>query len=125
MTYILLAVVLLAAIALAVLGYYYLRFRRTPARVWKGRLLSAKAGLEEKLRAARRTLADIDAETTAVRQEYLDRHLRGLSIDSLLGYPGIGPGTIGKLKDAGINSVDAALRVQAGRPARYRPGPGD
>ncbi len=102
----------LTFVLIAVLGFFYLRFRRTPARVWKARLLSLRTTLEEKLRSARRTIAEIDAEPPGLRQEYLDRHLRGLSVDSLMGYPGIGPATVSRLKDEGITSIDATLKVR-------------
>jgi uncharacterized tellurite resistance protein B-like protein len=107
-----LATLALIALIVAVFGFFYLRFLRTPARVWKGRLLSVRTTLEERLRSARRTIAEIDAEPPNLRQEYLDRHLRGLSVDSLIGYPGIGPGTVSKLRDAGITSIDATLKVR-------------
>jgi uncharacterized tellurite resistance protein B-like protein len=107
-----LATLALIALIFAVFGFFYLRFLRTPARVWKGRLLSVRTTLEEKLRSAQRTLAEIDAEPPGLRQEYLDRHLRGLSVDSLMGYPGIGPATVSRLKDEGITSIDATLKVR-------------
>ena len=109
MTYLVPALVLLVA---AALGFLYLRFRRTPARVWKASLLTHRDSLREKLRAAERTLADASAEPPGLRQEYLDRHLRGLSVDSLIGYPGIGPATVARLRDEGITSIDAALKVR-------------
>ncbi|HVK13961.1 MAG TPA: helix-hairpin-helix domain-containing protein [Gemmataceae bacterium] len=109
MTYLVLAVVLLAVAAGGVL---YVRFRRSPARVWKGRLVAQRTALDERLRSARRTIAEIDAGPAGLRQEYLDRHLRGLTVDSLIGYPGIGPATVGRLRDEGITSIDAALKVR-------------
>lgn len=102
--------VLLAATVLAILGIFYLRFRAAPARVWKGRLVSARTALDEKLRAARRTLADADAEPPGLRQEYLNQLHRGLPIEKLIGYPGIGPGTVSKLREANFTSIEDAFR---------------
>jgi len=105
--------VLLAA-ALLVLGLLYLRYRFTPAARWKARVRSALAEQEARRRRARRQLAEAghDPDDHELRREFLDRQLQGVAVEELAKYPGIGPVTVSRLREAGLATVAACGRAR-------------
>jgi uncharacterized tellurite resistance protein B-like protein len=104
---------LLAATAVVTLVILYLRYASSPAAQWKRRVRAAVGEQEGRLRAARRELSgDRDGDDRGLRDEFLDRHLRTLAVDELARYPGIGPVTVSRLRDAGLATVGACVRVR-------------
>ncbi|HKB02257.1 MAG TPA: hypothetical protein VKD90_08560, partial [Gemmataceae bacterium] len=101
----LLLVALVLAVALGALGVSYLRYAKSPAAVWKRCVYSAVAEQEARRRTARRRLAAAEADHHGLRQEYLDLQLRGLGLEELAKYPGIGPVTVARLREAGLTHV--------------------
>lgn len=106
---IVLALVLAVAIAALV---SYVRYAKSPAAVWKRQVRAAVADQEARLRAARRQLAAGDDADRGLRDEYLGRQLRGLGVEELAKYPGIGPVTVARLREAGLTNVADCGRVR-------------
>src|SRR5262245_38089513 len=108
--------VILAGLVLAImiaLGVVYLRYTNSPAGRWRRRTLAMVVEQENRLRSARRQLAANDSvDSTKLRDQYLDRYLRGLPIEELARYPGIGPVTVSRLRDAGLTTVADCARVR-------------
>jgi uncharacterized tellurite resistance protein B-like protein len=105
---------LLAATAAVTLLILYLRYASSPAAQWKKRIRAAVSEQEGRLRAARRALADLDRDSDdrGLREEFFDRHLRGLAVEELARYPGIGPATVSRLRDARLATVGACARAR-------------
>jgi uncharacterized tellurite resistance protein B-like protein len=103
---------LVATVMIAV-GVMYLRYANSPAGQWKRGMLALVADQEARLRAARRELVSKDTvDSTKLRDEYLGRHLRSLPVEELARYPGIGPVTVARLRDAGLTTVADCARVR-------------
>jgi uncharacterized tellurite resistance protein B-like protein len=104
----------LAATALVVLGVLYVRYARSPAAQWKRRVRAAVARQQDRLRSAERELALIDRRlgTDQLHSEYFERYLGGLAVEELIKYPGIGPVTTSRLRDAGLTHIP---RVESAR----------
>jgi uncharacterized tellurite resistance protein B-like protein len=96
------------------LGVLYLRYRASPAARWKRRVRAAVRDQEHHVRAARRELAAATdaAGARALREEYLDRQLGGTSVEALADYPGIGPVTVGRLREAGLATIGECGRAR-------------
>ena len=105
---------ILAATALVVLGVLYLRDSRTPAAQWKHRVRAAVARQQDRLRSAQRELALIDRRlgTETLRSEYFERYLSGLAVEELIKFPGIGPVTASRLRDAGLTHIPRVERAR-------------
>ncbi|HEX3152734.1 MAG TPA: TerB family tellurite resistance protein [Gemmataceae bacterium] len=103
-----------AASGLITFVVYYLRYSSSPAAQWKRRVRAAVDEEQRRHDAARRTLVEAkrDPEDEHLRQEFLDRHLRSIAVEELARYPGIGPGTVSRLRDAGLATVAACNRVR-------------
>src|SRR5688572_10655749 len=114
MTDVVLVVVLLLSVALLLVGLLHLHYRNTPAARWKSRVRAAVAEQEARLRLARRDLAALaqDADERALRNEFLLRQLDGVAVEELARYPGIGPVTVSRLRDAGLATVAACARAR-------------
>src|SRR5262245_62057738 len=114
---------LLAATALVVVGVFYLRYARSPAAQWKRRVRAAVDRQRDRLRSAQRELAVIDRRlgTEHLRKEYLERYLGGLPVEELIKYPGIGPVTASRLRDAGLTHVPRVERARLGTIAGIGP----
>src|SRR5436189_5652565 len=112
MTDAVLVLVLLLAVALLLVGLLYVRYRNTPAARWKARVRAAVAEQEARRRRVRKELfaLDHDPGDRALRQEFLDRQLGGVAVEELAKYPGIGPVTVSRLREAGLATVAACNR---------------
>jgi hypothetical protein len=100
-----------AAIALIVFGIAYLAYRSWPLRVWKGQVLDRVADL----RRRQRFLADPDpehvqAKIDRVAADAFDRYVKTVPLDRLDKYPGIGPGTVERVRSAGPQTL-SGLRL--------------
>src|SRR5207244_10742838 len=91
-----------------------IRYRNTPAARWKARVRAAVAEQEVHRRRARRELAALnaDAEDRELRKEFLDRQLEGVAVEELAKYPGIGPVTVSRLREAGLTTVAGCGRAR-------------
>ncbi len=96
-------VVVPLAYALGVAVHYYRKFRRTEAYRWRNDVLGREAALRRAYRAAkdggRRT--DLDA----LREKYFAEHLRTVGVDAVAQFTGIGPGTVDRLRQAGLRTL--------------------
>lgn len=98
----------------------YVRYRRSPAKIWRDRVWRLKRTAEARIVPEQQTLERLDAQREAeagdLRDDAFARFLRTISVNELERYPGIGPATIAKLKDAGCaNIVDlhgGRVRIQ-------------
>ena len=100
----------LAGAALALFLLYF-RYAHRPATVWKRRIQVAVAEWEARKQGLTHpTDTSPEARDLALRGEYFARHLRSISVDHLLSYPGIGPVTVSRLRDAGYADLDALAR---------------
>jgi len=110
--FILVAVVASGAVTLVL-------YRRSPEKRWRARVERRMADAENRLRRERRELEDAGVELAkeerALCRRAFDTFLKSLSVAELEAYPGIGPGTIGKLESAGFTNLaalqSASIRV--------------
>jgi uncharacterized tellurite resistance protein B-like protein len=109
-----LVLVVLAAAALLLLGLLYLHYLTTPAAKWKARVRTAVAEQEAHRRRARRELAEAnhDPDEHGLRCEFLDRQLEVVSVEELAKYPGIGPVTVSRLREAGLATIADCTRAR-------------
>jgi uncharacterized tellurite resistance protein B-like protein/predicted flap endonuclease-1-like 5' DNA nuclease len=105
---------LLLAVVLLLFGLLYSRYRNTPAARWKARVRAAVAEQEARVRLARRELATLadNADDRALRNDFLGRQLEVVAVEELARYPGIGPVTVSRLREAGLATVAACMRVR-------------
>ena len=94
------ALVLLGGVILLLM---YLRYRHSPAVLWRARLLHHRAHLLA--RKAELSTPPATAAVARLRDELFARHLRTVPVSELAKQPGIGPATVEKLKNAGWESV--------------------
>ena len=114
MTDVVLTLALLLAVGLFLVALFYALYRNTPAARWKAGVHAAVAKQEARLRLARRDLAALahDADDQLLRNEFLLRQLDGVAVEELARYPGIGPVTVSRLRDAGLATVAACTRAR-------------
>ena len=93
------------ALALGALVYLYIRYIGTPAGQWKLRLRRHISDLQYKLAAYNDAIAAAAPKITALSHQLYERQLRALTPDALSDYAGIGPGTVERLRNAGLRSV--------------------
>jgi uncharacterized tellurite resistance protein B-like protein len=94
-----LIVVLTAAISLAIL---HAQFRAWRPRLWKQNVLRRIADLRgRKSRLTRPDPDGVQARADRLAAELFDRHLQSISLDRLADFPGIGPGTVERVRGAG------------------------
>jgi uncharacterized tellurite resistance protein B-like protein len=108
-----LLLVLTAAISLAVLHW---RFQRWPPSVWKHLLARRVAELRSRRDDLRAEAAgDAEAGVAQLADDYFRRHLQTIPLDQLADFPGIGPGTLDRLRQAGCRGLGdvAAARVES------------
>src|SRR5262245_65981765 len=110
---------ILAATALVILGILYFRYARSPAAQWKHRVRAAVARQQDRLRLTQRELALIDRRlgTEQLRTEYFERFLGGLAVEELVKYPGIGPVTASRLRDAGLTHIPRGEQARLSKTA--------
>jgi uncharacterized tellurite resistance protein B-like protein len=99
--------------ALVVLGVAHLRYADTPAAQWKRRVIHAMHEQQSRLNAARWRLAEKPKDESAkLKEEFLGHDLGGLAVEELARYPGIGPATVSRLRDAGLTTVADCSRIR-------------
>ena len=104
---------LVLAVTSLVLVVLYIRYRNTPAARWKARVRAAgrrsggptAGGPGGSWPRSTRT-----RKTAELRQEFLDRQLEEVAVEELAKYPGIGPVTVSRLREAGLTTVAACVR---------------
>jgi uncharacterized tellurite resistance protein B-like protein len=110
---VLIVLALLVAVSTVALVTLYLRYVGTPAAQWKQRVRAAVESHENQIRAARADLARLDRadDIRLLRDKYLRRHLAGIAVEELIRFPGIGPVTVSKIRDAGLSNLDSLSRA--------------
>src|ERR1700674_2901725 len=88
----------------------YAQFLRWPPKLWRDDVLRMETAVRRRIAAERVQLqrsgvADTAQEKALSDQAFLS-FLTGISVEQLDAYPGIGPATISKLRDAGYISLD-------------------
>lgn len=92
------AILLVLVVLAAVVGYFYWRFRQSPANQWAHRLARHVGDLNRR----RQELLDPAGRTDLrkLADELFRRHLRSVSVSELARFSGIGPGTVDKVSTA-------------------------
>ena len=99
--------------ALIVLGVAHRRYASTPAAQWNRRVMHAMYEQQSRLNAARWRLAERPKDDSAkLKEVFLGHDLGGLAVEELARYPGIGPVTVSRLRDAGLATVADCSRVR-------------
>lgn len=108
--------VVTAGAGLAAWGYLYVRFLRSPARVWRDRVLRLEALARTQARAARAQAEALkhrqEAEENGLRHRAWDAFLRAIPVAELEAFPGIGPATIARLHSAGYSDLAALSNLR-------------
>src|SRR5437868_2258694 len=109
----LIALAVAVPVAAGVLIALYVRYRNTPAARWKREVMAAAGKFEANLRGGRMELARLDraADLLSLREQFLNRLLGGIAVEELTRFPGIGPVTASRARDAGL--VNLALLTRA------------
>jgi uncharacterized tellurite resistance protein B-like protein len=106
----LLSVIVAAALALAWLGFHYVRFLSTPEAAWRSKVLEREAALSDNVAVAKKAIVNartvLQVELEKERQIALNRYMGTLSVDLLQSYPNIGPVTVDTLRKANLTSLD-------------------
>ena len=104
----LLIVALTTVVSLSVL---HQQFRKSVPYLWKQRVLSRTAALRG--RQFELTSSDpggVRAKTDRIAADLFDRYLRTVPVDLLAEFPGIGPGTVERVRGAGGRSLADLVR---------------
>lgn len=109
-------ILLILAPAIPLFGialYLWRVFYRSPERVWRVRVFQRLRAVESRLACEQFQMPTITArqeqETAQLRERSFERLLHGESVERLHDYPGIGSGTVTRLRDAGYVNL-AILR---------------
>jgi uncharacterized tellurite resistance protein B-like protein len=86
--------------ATALLGVGYWRYRHWPARIWKGQILERVNDVRDRQRMLRVAEPE-NVEAIRLEAEYFELYVRSISVNELDRHPGIGPGTVDKVRTAG------------------------
>ncbi|MHB1425179.1 MAG: helix-hairpin-helix domain-containing protein [Gemmataceae bacterium] len=93
----------------------YLRFRNSAEKRWAIRVINLFHDTIRCVRMDNRHLRELKADqktlAQALRDEAFAAHLHDVSVDELAAYPGIGPGTLGKLRAAGFVNLATLQRT--------------
>lgn len=101
---ILIFTLLVPVIAVSALAlYYHTRFRRTEAFVWREKILTLQSRLRREYRDADAPVRAIDID--AIRLHYLTDHFDTVPVDAVSRFSGIGPGTVDRLRGAGLDTL--------------------
>jgi uncharacterized tellurite resistance protein B-like protein len=101
---VLLALVLFAAAVTP--AVFIWRYRRWPPYVWKQLLRGRIEELIHRRRLLEREAAEgIEPAAARLAEELFRRHLQGIPLEQLAEYPGIGPATLDRLRQAGCRDV--------------------
>lgn len=92
-------ILLVLVVLAAAVGYFYWRFRQSPANQWAHRLAQHVGDLNRR----RQELLDPSGRTDLrkLAEDLFRRHLRSVSVNELARFAGIGPGTVDKVSNAG------------------------
>ncbi len=101
---------ILVALAIALIGFSYIvamrAFRRWPAEVWRGKLVAHIAQLNVRIQELERAL-QTSYDGFGVRYgQAREKYISGVSLNGLMQFPGIGPGTVLKLNEAGYSNAE-------------------
>jgi hypothetical protein len=108
------AAFLVIALLLMVSGsYFYIQYANSPQKAWRDSVLDLASRATMRSRMEREDLAqlrrDWESQEEELRKRALAAHLATIPVAELAEYPGIGPGTVSKLADAGYTNL-AQLR---------------
>ncbi len=81
----------------------YLRYRHSPAVLWRARVVARRSELAVRRHALLASPAP--SPVTQLADELFARHLRTVPVAALLTQPGIGPATVDKLQAAGWQAI--------------------
>ena len=95
---------LLVGTAAVSLGYFYWKFRHAPASLWARRVRRRLADLRSQLRPLDRP-TDTQARGAQLGEKLFNAHLQSIPASAVLGFPGIGPGTVERLQSAGFTAI--------------------
>ena len=95
---------LLVGTAAVSLGFFYWKFRHAPASLWARRVRRRLADLRSQLRLLDRP-TDTQARGVQLGEKLFNAHLQSIPVSAVLGFPGIGPGTVERLQSAGFTAV--------------------
>jgi uncharacterized tellurite resistance protein B-like protein len=111
---VLIVLAVVVPVAAGVLIALYVRYRNTPAARWKQRIVAAAGKLEVQGRGGRLELARLDhaSDLRSLREEYLTRLLSGIAVEELVRFPGIGPVTASRARDAGLSNLASLTRAK-------------
>ena len=91
------------------LGSRYVQFKASTEGRWRDRILGAVSTYEDKLQMLQKETDQAkgrrDGEVEKERMKAFHRYLASISVDSLQDYPGIGPVTVDRLRQAGMNNM--------------------
>jgi hypothetical protein len=100
---------LLVLFVAGTLLYAYFLYRRSPEKQWCNRVTQMMAAAQRRAAAERQELQRVGVKNEAteknVRERAFHTFLTSLSVEQLDPYPGIGPATIAKLRDAGYPNL--------------------
>jgi hypothetical protein len=98
------------------LGYLYIQFRSTREAAWSYHVLSTVAALEKERQEASRAIISaqqqlkIDSERDHLTD--LARYFASISVAALEDYPGIGPATVARLRQAGLTDLEVVRHAR-------------
>jgi hypothetical protein len=116
---IVLALVLVVAVLTTLICglIFYVQFFLSPEKRWRDKLLDALAAAQRRARGAREELEQLGrdqaAEASSLQDEAFRSYLAEVSVNEVEAYPGIGPGTVGKLRGAGYVSLSGTPALSA------------
>ncbi|HEX4612560.1 MAG TPA: hypothetical protein VH092_30480, partial [Urbifossiella sp.] len=87
-------------VAAAVLAAAYLLYRATPAARWRRRVVAHLRALQARHTALAAETDRAELELARLDAEYFTRLLASIPTDRLADYPGVGPATVDKVKQA-------------------------
>ncbi len=94
----------------------YSRFNHSVEKRWAAKVLQLLRDAENCIRLEKRQLRELkteqDAKARSLREEAFAAHLREYAVEELEAYPGIGPGTVGKLRAAGFVNLAKLQRAK-------------
>lgn len=107
---------LLSLTGLVGLLVLYIQFCNSAEKRWAtavhNRLRDAQSCIRSENQQLRALNAQRDAEARSLLEEQFAKHLGDYSVNELDAYPGIGPGTIGKLRGAGFDNLATLSRAR-------------
>lgn len=119
MTWVTVLLVLFFLLLLTGLGIglvLYVQFCNSAEKRWAtevhNRLRDAQRCIRSENQKLRALNAQRDAEARSLHEEQFAKHLGDYSVNELDAYPGIGPGTIGKLRGAGFDNLATLSRAR-------------